>query len=843
MVRLATGFASRWKGIAPSLAAFVLCVLGAGFYLRHLNQSYRLEEWLAFRLLEIGLWTVLLHGSLVLVGARFLRLLVGRDELGPGELFLQSFVLGMGAFSFAMYLAGALSLYAPWFAVLLPVAFTVAGGSEALYLRGRLREALRPVPTSSVGASLLRYGAFAFGATMLVLVYVEALTPSSFNFDAIWYHVPVAQDYARLGKIVPFYGDNHRAYPHLTSLFQTWALLVPFLEPVQLKWMLILHLEFAIVVWRIVGAAAMARYLLGGRKIPGLWAVFFLFPSIFIYDQNIGGSADHYVGVTAVPIFLALMRTLPSYHAGYAILTGVAAGLHILTKYQAIYSVVAVAAFASCRSLYGALSRIYRARKGRPVPEGAPSFRALLSGPAWILLCALVVSAPHFIKNTVYYQNPVYPFAQKIFPSSFDDWDPPARAENVTLSSEARAKKREKSRSRAGEDDGPLPTQKSRKKDPWDFAFGPRGIDFKPQGDGPLEKVVWWHKTLADWPFLTGNRGFTEGRPYMGAVFVLLMPALLLIGRSRRVWLATGYVYVVFSVWAMTSANDRYLLTILSLPIGLCMALIVRVADLGKLAQVGLSCLLGVQLLWGADVPLQYGGARFADAVSLVRAGYSGKTLEERLRHRKNEITVSASLPKDAVVLGRYYKSLLGFDRTTLNTHADIQTYIDFKNLRSLDDFWQICRDRGVTHLLYPDGERQPVRAHELVLFDALVEKSHEKKKMSGLVIAELPKEPPGHTEPFLVLVRGVREYQDGLYPVHLLSLDSRREQKKGPKPLRPYRKENAEALLENASAVLLGGRKGTLDGASLDDAFYRVERFRGLEVWLRKDEAGGEDE
>src|SRR5690606_19289192 len=123
----------------------------------------------------------------------------------------------------------------------------------------------------------------------------------------------------------------------------------------------------------------------------------------------------------------------------------------------------------------------------------------------------------------------------------------------------------------------------------------------------------------------------------------------------------------------------------------------------------------------------------------------------------------------DAVVLGRYYKSLLGFDRTTLNTHADIQTYIDFKNLRSLDDFWQICRDRGVTHLLYPDAERQPVRAHELVLFDALVEKSHEKRKMSGLVIAELPKDPPGHTEPFLVLVRGMREYQDGLYPVHLL--------------------------------------------------------------------------
>lgn len=843
MVRLARGIASRWKGMGPSMAAFVLCVLGAVFYLRHLNQSYRLEEWLAFRILEIGLWAVLLHGSLVLVGARLLRLLVDRDELGPGELFLQSFVLGTAAFSFAMYLAGALSLYASWFAIGLPLAFAIAGASDAGYLMRRLREALRPVPTTSIGTSLLRYGAIAFGATMLAFVYIEALTPSSFNFDAIWYHVPVAQDYARLGKIVPFYGDNHRAYPHLTSLFQTWALLVPFLDPVQLKWMLILHLEFAIVVWRMVGAAAMARYLLGGRKVPGLWAAFFLFPSIFIYDQNIGGSADHYVGVTAVPIFLALMRALPSFHVGYAILTGVAAGLHILTKYQAIYSVVAVATFASCRCLYGIFARFYRARKGRSLPEGAPSPRALLLGPALILLGALVVSSPHFIKNTVYYQNPVYPFAQKLFPSSFDDWEPPARDEAVTLLSEGRGKKREKSRSRAGEDDGPLPSQKKRKKDPWDFEFGPRGIDFKPQGDGFVEKVVWWHKTLADWPFLTGNRGFTEGRPYMGAVFVLLMPALLLIRGSRRLWLATGYVYVVSSVWALTSANDRYLLTILSLPIGLCAALIVRVAELGRLARVGLSCLIGVQLLWGTDAPLQYGGARFADAVSLVRAGHSGKTLEERLRYRKNELTVSASLPKDAVVLGRYYKSLLGFDRMTLNTHADIQTYIDFKNLMSLDDFWQICRDRGVTHLLYPEGERQPVRAHELVLFDALVEKSHNKRKMSGLVIAELSPEPPGHPEPFLVLVRGLKEYQDGLYPVQLLSLDNRRESKKGPRPLSSYRKDNASALLEKAHAVLLGGRKGSFDGASLDEAFYQVERFRGLEVWLRRDDIGEEDE
>src|SRR5690606_12605989 len=38
----------------------------------------------------------------------------------------------------------------------------------------------------------------------------------------------------------------------------------------------------------------------------------------------------------------------------------------------------------------------------------------------------LVVSSPHFIKNAIYYQNPIYPFAQHLFPSSFDDWKRPS---------------------------------------------------------------------------------------------------------------------------------------------------------------------------------------------------------------------------------------------------------------------------------------------------------------------------------------------------------------------------------------------------------------------------------
>ena len=131
---------------------------------------------------------------------------------------------------------------------------------------------------------------------------------SAINFDANWYHIPVAQDYVRSSCIVPLPADNHKAYPHLASLIHTWALLVPGLNLVPLKHMLMLHIEFSIVLWRIVGVAAGAAWMLSRKDLRGLWPVFFLFPSVFIYDQNIGGSADHLLGFFAIPMFLALAR-------------------------------------------------------------------------------------------------------------------------------------------------------------------------------------------------------------------------------------------------------------------------------------------------------------------------------------------------------------------------------------------------------------------------------------------------------------------------------------------------------------------------------------------------------
>jgi hypothetical protein len=618
-------------------------------------------------------------------------------------------------------------------------------------------------------------------------------------------------------------------------------------EPLPLKWMLMLHLEFAMVVWRIVGVAALGQYLLGDRRVSGLGAVFFLFPSIFIYDQNIGGSADHVLGAAAVPIFLGLARTLPRFHLRWAVVTGVAAGVHILTKYQAVYMVFVVAVLVLLRLAYFAIVPAFAwVRRKWGVHRGGLGHALLPRRNFWvapflILGAALLVSSPHFIKNAVFYQNPVYPFLSRLFPSSFDDWEPPERDKNPgrTRSKDAQRSHKAKT-SRPSLSDEPSGSPPTGPKKPYDFRFRPRTHDFAPQGDSKLEKLVWANKTFLDWPFVPGNRSLTEQRSYMGALFTLLLPVLLFLRRAGRIWLALLATYLAFLIWGLTNANDRYLLAFLTLPMGVAAALLVRSWEHGPLARLGTICLVAVQVVWGFDAPFFYGGQRLNDAVALLRSGYSGAKDEKRFPYRRSERQLSDSLPKDAVVLGRYYKDLVGIDRTMLNTHAPIQTYVDFAKLTSVRDFWQICHDRGITHLLYPDGQRQPVRAQEAVLFDALVEASEEKRRMHGVVIAELGDEPPAETGPFYVYVRGMREYDDGVYPVQKLGLDHRQPRPK--KPVVPWRpaknttREGLEELFELSSALYVQTKVLRPDESALmNERFRKVESFGSVQVWLRK--------
>jgi hypothetical protein len=785
----------RFQHLLNGLLATVVCGIGAYLFCGAVGARYPVSEWLVWRLAPVWGYTLLLNVSAVAFGSFLLRGLLRSKELPALERLLHSMMLGLTAFVLCWYLLGFVGLFKSSTALGLPLLFLLIGAKDA---RALLRELLAwraSIPTPAVVQRVLGTLAVMAGGVALFFMYLEALDVSVMNFDAIWYHYPTAQDYARIGRIVPFPGEDHRAFPHLTSMVHTWALLVPKLKYLPQHWMLSLHLEYSIVLWRIVGAAALARWLLGGRDVRGLWAGFFLFPSIFVYDQSIGGSADHFLGFFAAPVLLAAVRALKVFDWRWCVLLGVALGGHLLVKYQAVYLVAGVGVAVVVRLLVLSGQHLFRRWTGWASAE-APFWRPLALGAGGILVTLMLVSAPHFAKNVAFHNNPVYPFGQKVFKKSW-----------------------------------PKPT-------PGMYEERPSSGVFSPKSSG-LERQVWALKKVFDYSLTTANRSLTNRRPYMGSLFSLLLPCAILVPRRKRLLSVGGMLVIAFMMWANTAANDRYLLSFYDGCIGMALALMVSVWELGWIARLGLVPLVGLQLIWGGDAMLFYGRKELLAALDLIGQGYNGSYDEARFNERTAQRQITEATPKDAVILARNYKGLLGLDRTVFSDIRAATDYVSYSGLNDTREFYDMLKARGVTHLLYPPGVRKPTRWNNIVLFDDLFLHYGENVKRFGkLKLAELPKAPPPRTGKYLVFVSGLREYPEGIYAVSQLDVDSRAPDLffPKPKPLQRLRAETAAEQMAEVSALAIGrGRLPKVLTPEIMEQFEAVERLEGDQLFLRK--------
>lgn len=785
----------RAQHLLGALAATAVCGVGAYLFSTTVDNHYPLREWLTWRLAPVWGYTLLFNVSAVAFGSFLLRRLLGERELPALERLLHSMLLGLTAFVLGWYLLGFAGLFKPATAIALPLAFLAIGALDGRALLAELVAWRASIPEPGPVQRVLGTLAVMAGGVALFFLYLEALDVSVINFDAIWYHYPTAQDYARIGRVVAFPGESHRAFPHLTSMVHTWALLVPKLKYLPQHWMLSLHLEYTIVVWRIVGAAALARWLLGGRDVRGLWAGFFLFPSIFVYDQAIGGSADHFLGFFAAPILLAAARALKGFDWRWGVLLGAALGGHLLVKYQAIYLVAGVGVAVLVRLAVLVGQHWYRRWTGWSRPEQR-FWRPTALGVGAIALTLSLVSAPHFAKNVVFHNNPAYPFARSIFKNSWPQAPPGYYQER-----------------------------------PGSGVFSPRSTG--------VGRQLWALKKVFDYSFTTGNRSLTKRRPYMGSLFSLLLPCALLVPRRKRLLGVSGVLVVAFMVWANTAANDRYLLSFYDGCIGMALALMVSVWQLGWVARVGLVPLVGLQLIWGGDAMLFYGRKELESALDLIGQGYNGSYDDERFPGRGAQQQVTAATPRNAVILARNYKGLLGLDRTVLSDIRGATDYTSYAGLKDARDFYDMLKARGVTHLLYPPGQRKPARWNNIVLFDELFTHYGENSQRFGkLKLAELPKTPPPRVGIYLVLVSGLREYPDGIYRVEQLDVDASARELFSPKPApqERLRAGTAAEQMAEVSAMAIGrGRLPKALSPEIMNDFELAERLDGDHLYLRK--------
>jgi hypothetical protein len=772
--------------------AAVLGALGlaaAGWFLHVVPVSYPVSDWLLWRYLAFWLAGAVFTAASVSIGHLVLDRLFRVRDLPLLATLVLAEALGLAVYALVFYAAGAVALLDTGFALLYPVA-AIALGGPALFRKLRTAwQAHEPASPSHPIAVAATVG----GVLALGIVYLGILTPEAIGYDGAWQHLPIAEAYARNGRIVPFPADWAKNHPHLTSLIHTWGYLLPGFSAPE-RWILALHQEFVLFLFTLAGVAALVRELCG-RPVRAAWAGFFLFPAIFVYDCNLQGSADHVLAFFAIPVFLAALRAGRSLARRDLLLVGALVGAAALVKYQAIF-LGGAAAIPLAVGWLGAVRRRWRG-------EDAPTARELVLAPLLAAGAAVLVLSPHLVRNAIFYGNPFYPYLQASIPSH------PTVADADVLVRRA-------------------------------FA----AADFRPRGNF-LERVLDTLQVWLTFSWKAHYAGWSKEIPIFGALFTLLLPVGLLLPRPRgRILLALGGGAMAILCWAGTYRLDRNLQSSVPLLAAATVAVLVRAWEAGKFARVGIVPLVLLQLAWSSDAVAITQSRQLAESFRVIRAGFDGQRGDEVWsRSLRDYRSVNDALPADAKVVLHYHQRSLGIDREVLQDWVGYQSLFDARGYRSPRQLWDAYRAQGVTHVLTLPNDLPAATRGEDVIF-ALLQQSTSARRFGPLRLDTLPESPPPDPErPIEVVALGIWGYADGLYPVEAMTthegVPHRFQRFPPPEAPLPADDGGRLALLSRAQAVFVGkgaGLAGALE-AEVKRSFQQAASFQGgsLQLYLRR--------
>jgi hypothetical protein len=766
-------------------------VAGAIVLARWLNARQPLRSWLSFQLAAIWLWELYLAAACATAGYRLANRVLPRGDWTALETLAVGYPAGVVIFVLGMYVAGFLHLLRPALAIVLP-GILLAIGAPPVVRGWRAARAARAEGGGAVRVSLggLPLVATAVGLLLLGVLYLGALSPDAIDYDAAWNHLVIAQEYARMGRIVPFPGDWNKNLPHLGSVLNTWSFLVPGFGQPALRWMTALHTEFCVFVMTLVGVAATARWL-ADRRQPATWAAFALFPGIFVYDSNIGGSADHFLGLFAAPLLLLTGKALARLERGTCLLWGVLAGGALMTKAQGIYLVAPFAALLIVRA--GQL-----AARGRRDDPGAPTPATLLGTAGGAAGVAALVMLPHLAGNLVFFRNPVYPLLQDVFTASTPTIPDAALIVRTMLA------------------------------------------DWRYLAPEPLADKLREGAKLAFTFSFVPHYSYVNQLPVFGSMFTLSLPLLPTLRDARRLWLGALLAMGAVLAWALTYWLDRNLQGVTPALIAVTAAILVRAWEVGWYARIGVVALVTVQIAWGANLYFQ-GADRMSGAAWLLRSTLAGRTHEALDRYRREYVALGESLPPDAVLMLHDAHSMLGIERPVVLDWIGFQGLFDYRQYRTTRDLYDRLRAAGVTHVAWLSSSPAARSKQEELIFDAFADAQGRNAQHFGAIsVFAMPPAPPPPSAPYRVLAVGVADYADGLYPVDALSTCDEL-----PPHLRhtgaPSRTSVPPAtvwtLLDEATAIFVGGAVEPTGAAAeqLHRDFRQIRAYPAFRLLVRK--------
>jgi hypothetical protein len=687
----------------PKLLGVVACAaaVGLGWFA---NTREPIATWLLWPYAAFWAATLIWLGCCVSVGHAALRPWPTL-RLPFRQRLLFDLALGVLIFAVGLFLLGLCGLLRTPFFYAYPLVLGAIGLRGLKRDLARARRHFRAARTRSHRPpALLRGGAFVLGTLGFTVLYLSIMVPENAAFDARSYHLPIAEHYAAWGGIGRFpEGWFAGALPHLASWLYTWPFTlrtVNLFAHVELS----AHLEFALFVATVLSTPLLVEALLPGRRAPGSWALFFLFPGLFLYDSSLGLAADHVLAFWAAPLALALARFLrePSDRARGALVGLMLAGA-ALTKYQSIYLLVPIGLAVA----FGVVRALWR----------SPNRARVLAGPAALGLAFIIATAPHWLANVVWHGNPVYPMLRQLFHSRpmVPGWP------GTTL----------------------------------DPGFEPTGTLFQKLRE-TAAAVFTFSFIPHDWPI------FHRDVPVFGFLFTLTLPILLFAPDARRARALAAATLLGVFIWYWTYHQDRYLQALLPWMVA-CTAVALRLAwSAGASARLGVCLLVALQLAWGNDVPWLPTHAMLGDvpairALRLLSSTFRGD-VQSRLQFDTGFAALDKTLPKNAYLVLHEEYLRLGLNRRAIQDSLRLQAGIDYTQLARPDRVDDLLKSLGATHLAWSRAtspNREIPVSGELVFFGYALRYSEDRHDVGGFEVARLPARRPPAREPGTVAYLG----------------------------------------------------------------------------------------
>ncbi len=770
-------------------------------YAALLSPTYAVGDWLAWPTLLLWGYNIVLFTAFCATGQWLIRSVL-RLELPVLETFALSIPVGMVVFVVLMHGLGAVGLFKTWAMVALTLAMIVAPVAS---LRRFVAEAsaqarqASAMDASGLASRCLHAVIVAFGILCLGLMYLPLLSPDTVNYDATWYHQTVAQDYAREGRLVPFIADYARNFPQLSPIVHTWGYLMPVPGVLQ-RWTLPLHTEFFVVLATLVGISAVVRYLVAPRQPRATWVGFFLFPSIFVYDLNIGGAADHFLALFCPAVFLAAVRIRERSGPREWILFGILAGGATLTKYQSVYMLFAVTpllAWPIFSRVWRTLRLKYSARaRGESLGQPLTPWLHLVGYPLLGGVVAALILAPHCIRNLVFYGNPFYPVAQELLGGS------------PTVPNAAR-----------------------------EFDLFYKDWNYRPHG--PLSQQLAESIRLVFTFVFEPHYSFTKHWPNFGALFTLTMPLVVFVKRRSRVIHAFLASLVALFVWASLYRVDRNLQSVVPIIAAATTALLILIWELGAVARLGVVALVGLQVVWSGDSLFYSQESRLVSAMKLISSGYD-KRLESRNEFRQPYQDIDRAVPDDAKLLMHPHPVVLGINKTMLNDLPGHQGLISYAGLGGPTAMKAYYESLGVTHVIDQVGAPASSKRDEILFMEFMRSGRSERfGHLSMLAVAD--SHPRPDVEHYRVFAMGIPNYKSGVYDLQKMGayeyVDPIVVEYGTPETPMPPADEGRLPLLSEANAVLVSSPAilTSEEQATLRASFTLARQHPPFQLYLRR--------